>query len=49
MAMKAATHRVTFLYKCPNLWFDLFDKLDKVCVALHHPPGHDKDLGAPHW
>lgn len=43
-----ATHRVTFLYKRPNFWFDLFNKVDKVCVALHHPTRHDKDLSATH-
>lgn len=48
MIIGVATHRVTFLYKCPNLWFDLFNKVDKVCVALHHPTRHDKDLGATH-
>lgn len=44
----AAAHRVTFLYERPDLWFDLFNKVHEVCVALHHPTGHDKDLGAAH-
>lgn len=43
------TYSVTFLYERPDLWFDLFDKINKVTVALHHPTRHDKDLGASHW
>lgn len=48
-SVKHITYCVTFLYERPDLWFDLFNEIDKVSVALHHPTGHDKDLGASHW
>lgn len=47
--VKAITYCVTFLYECPDLWLDLFNKINKVSVALHHPTRHDKDLSASHW
>ena len=47
--IRGFTYCVTFLYECPDLWFDLFNKIDKASVALHHPTGHDEDLGASHW
>lgn len=42
------TYCVTFLYECPDLWFDFFNEIHKGSVALHHPTRHDKDLGASH-
>lgn len=42
------TYCVTFLYEGPDLWFDLFNQINKVCVALHHPTRHDEDLRARH-
>lgn len=41
-------YRVTFLYECPDLWLDLLDQVHQLGIALHHPTGHDKNLGASH-
>jgi len=43
------TYCVTFLYECPDLWFDLLNEINKASVALHHATRHDEDLGARHW